>query len=123
MSITSAEMIPQKTGFSKPQFFSVISIVGLRRAVEMLKPGGKFYLFDVVFPAAMTDHENQFDDWVQSTADEIGPDFAPEVESTIRDEFVTCDWIMEGLLHHAGFQIDSIQYGDGFGANYICIKP
>ena len=39
------------------------------------------------------------------------------------DEFVTCDWIMEGLLRQAGFRIDNIQYTDRFGANYICARP
>ena len=98
-------------------------LVGLRRAIKMLKPGAKFYLFDVVFPAAMTDHESRFDDFVQSTANEVGPEFALEAETTIRDEFVTCDWIMEGLLRQAGFRIDNIQYTNRFGANYICARP
>jgi len=97
-------------------------LIGLRRAVEMLKPGGKLYLFDVAFPHNMTDYENQLDDWVQSTAEEVGSDFASEVETTIRDEFVTYDWVMEGLLRQAGFWIGSAQYTDRFGAKYVCTR-
>lgn len=97
-------------------------LVGLNRVAEMLKPGSKLYLFDVAFPHNMTDYEDQLDDWVRSTAAEVGSDFASEVESTIRDEFVTYDWVMEGLLRHAGFRIDSAQYTDRFGAKYVCTR-
>jgi ubiquinone/menaquinone biosynthesis C-methylase UbiE len=102
-----------------PDFWKLI---GLRRALEMLKPGGKLYLFDVVFPANITDYKSRFDDWAQSTAENIGADFAKEVETHIRDEYSTYDWIMEGLLERAGFQIDKIQNTDGFGTIYVCIK-
>ena len=95
--------------------------IGLRRTFEMLKPGGKLYLFDVVFPANMTDYKNRFDDWAQSTAENIGTDFATEVETHIRDEYSTYDWIMQGLLERAGFQIEKIQPTDRFGTIYICM--
>lgn len=97
-------------------------LIGLRRAVEMLKPGGRLYLFDVVFPTTMTDYESQFDEWVRSMAEDIGPDFASEVETTVRDGFATYNWIMEELLRRAGFRIDSAQYTDAFGAKYICTR-
>ena len=101
-----------------PDFWKLI---GLRRTFEMLKPGGKLYLFDVVFPANMTDYKNRFDDWAQSTAENIGTDFAAEVETHIRDEYSTYDWIMQGLLEYAGFQIEKIQPTDRFGTIYICM--
>jgi len=101
-----------------PDFWKLI---GLRRTIEMLKPGGKLYLFDVVFPANMTDYKSRFDDWVQSTAENIGTDFALEVETHIRDEYSTYDWIMQGLLERAGFQIEKNQHMDRFGTIYICI--
>ncbi len=97
-------------------------LIGLRRAVEMIKPGGGLYLFDVAFPYNMTDYESQLDDWVRSTAEKVGSDFASEVESTIRDEFVTYDWVMEGMLRRAGFRIDNAEYTDGFGAKYVCAR-
>ena len=101
-------------------------LVGLRRAVEMLKTGGRLYLFDIVFPSEIAGYEERFDEWVQSIATKAGLDFASEVETHmethIRDEYSTCDWIMEGLLSRAGFRIDNAQYTDGFGATYICTK-
>lgn len=102
-----------------PDFWKLI---GLKRTAGMIKPGGKLYLFDVVFPADMTDYKERFDDWVQSTGKNISPDFASEVETTIRDEYSTYDWIMEGFLERAGFRIDSAEYTDGFGVKYVCTK-
>jgi putative AdoMet-dependent methyltransferase len=102
-----------------PDFWKLI---GLRRASEMLKPGGRLYLFDVVFPSDITGYEARFDDWISFFARNVGPDFAVEAETHIRDEHSTYAWIMEGLLERAGFCIDSAEYADGFGATYICTK-
>jgi putative AdoMet-dependent methyltransferase len=97
-------------------------LVGLSQANEMLKPGGRLYLFDVVFPSDIAGYEARFDDWIDSFSRDVGPDFAVEVETHIRDEHSTYAWIMEGLLERAGFRIDSAEYADGFGATYICTK-
>jgi putative AdoMet-dependent methyltransferase len=95
--------------------------VGLLNVANMLKPGGKFYLFDVVFPM-MEDYEAHFNSWVDSFAEKVGPEFAVEVETHIRDEFSTFDWVMEGLLRRAGFQIDRADYDNQFGATYLCTR-
>ena len=94
---------------------------GLLNVANMLKPGGKFYLSDVVFPV-IEDYVALFSGWVDSFFEKVGPEFAGEVEIHIRDEFSTFDWVMEGLLHRAGFHIDSADYNDGFGATYLCTK-
>jgi len=96
--------------------------IGLKRLAGMLRPGGRFYLFDVVFPADMADYETQFDDWVGAMARNVGPEFAADVEAHLRDEHSTYDWVMEGFLTRAGFQIDSAQYAEGFNATYLCTK-
>jgi cyclopropane fatty-acyl-phospholipid synthase-like methyltransferase len=98
-------------------------LVGLQRIADMLKAGGMFYLFDVVFPSDITGIGDQFDQWIQSIEDTVGPTFAREVETHIRDEHSTCAWIMEGLLERAGLRIQNAEYTDSFGATYICIKP
>jgi putative AdoMet-dependent methyltransferase len=96
--------------------------IGLRRVAQMLRPGGRFYLFDVVFPAAMPDYAAQFDGWTAAMARNVGPEFGAEVETHLRDEHSTYDWVMEGLLTRAGFHIDSAQYADGFSATYLCTR-
>jgi cyclopropane fatty-acyl-phospholipid synthase-like methyltransferase len=98
-------------------------LVGLRRAAQMLITGGRMHLFDVVFPSNRVDYTADFDRWVQSTAAQVGADFAAEVETHIRDEHSTYDWVMEGFLRQAGFHIDSATYADDmFGATYLCTK-
>lgn len=96
--------------------------VGLWRVAKMLKPGGKFYLFDVVFPAEMVGYETRLAGWVRSLAEVVGAGFAAEAETHIRDEYSTYDWVMEGLLKRAGFRIDNIEYADGFGGTYLCTR-
>ena len=97
-------------------------LVGLQRVALMLKPGGRLYLFDVVFPAEMTDHEARLSAWVDSMSETVGADFATEAEAHLRDEYSTYDWVMEGLLDRAGFRIDDATYADGFGATYLCTQ-
>jgi hypothetical protein len=88
----------------------------------MLKPGGKFYLFDVVFSFDANEHRSAVDGWVQSTSQNVGPEFKEEVETHIRDEYSTFDWIMEGLLERAGFKIVNADYQDDFLVKYLCSK-
>ena len=45
-----------------------------------------------------------------------------DTEISIRDEYYTLDWIMEGLLTRAGFTIKKAEYTDGFMAFYLCEK-
>jgi len=96
--------------------------VGLRRAAEMLRKGGRLFLFDVAFPAEIDDYESRFDNWVKSTAQMVDEELASEVETHIRDEYSTFDWVMEGFLERAGFKIDSAEYANEFRATYICTK-
>jgi putative AdoMet-dependent methyltransferase len=97
-------------------------LAGLRRAAQMLKPGGALYLFDIVFPDADTDLPVKIDAWIGILRDKAGPEFAAEAETHVRDEYSTYGWVMEGLLARAGFRIDCAEYGEGFGAAYVCTR-
>ena len=88
----------------------------------MLKAGGRFFLFDIVFPSEATDIEDRISAWVRSTALQSGHELAAEAEIHIREEYSTYDWIMEGLLERAGFEIERAEYGDGFQATYVYIR-
>ncbi|KAF5412737.1 MAG: class I SAM-dependent methyltransferase [Euryarchaeota archaeon] len=97
-------------------------LVGLGRAAGMLKAGGRFFLFDIVFPSEATDLEDQINAWIRSIAERSGPELAAEAEIHIREEYSTYDWVMEGLLKRAGFEIESAEYGDGFQTTYVCTR-
>ncbi len=45
-----------------------------------------------------------------------------ESETHLRDEYSTCDWIMEGLLDKAGFDVEVADRKDDFLATYVCTK-
>lgn len=97
-------------------------LVGLRRLPAMLKPGGKFYLFDIVFPAGLDGYAARFEAWEQNIREKTGTEFVDEVATHIRDEYSTFDWVMESFLERAGFRIDTAEYAEHFGATYICTR-
>lgn len=102
-----------------PDFWKMI---GLRRIYKMLKERGKFYLRDVVFPSHIKNYDEYFQEIIHGLRKVAGDKIAEETEIHIRDEFSTLDWIMEGLLKSAGFNIERANYYEGFMADYLCVK-
>ncbi len=96
--------------------------VGLRRAADMIKPGGRLLLFDIVFPSDVEELDEVLASWIQSIRQESGPELAAEAEVHLREEYSTYDWIMEGLLERAGFRIDEAEYGQGLQTTYVCTR-
>lgn len=97
-------------------------LVALQRINAMLKKGGKFFLRDTVYSFAVEDYKGFFDNLLIGIKQVAGEELALDTKIAIRDEFSTCDWIMEGLLKRAGFAIDTLSYQDGFLAVYACTK-
>lgn len=94
----------------------------LKRCCEMLKPGGRFFLFDIVFPSADPELDRRIDEFIKGAEAMAGARLAEESVIHIRDEFSTYDWLMEGIIRRSGFKIDTVEYGKGFQATYICTK-
>ncbi|MDD3653966.1 MAG: methyltransferase domain-containing protein [Desulfotomaculaceae bacterium] len=97
-------------------------LVALKRINTMLKKGGKFFLRDTVYSFEVENYKEFFNTWLSSIGEVAGEELALDTKIAIRDEFSTCDWIMEGLIMRAGFTIDTLSYHDGFLAVYVCIK-
>ena len=97
-------------------------LVGLTRLAAMLKPGGRLHLFDVVFSFDIGQYESCFEQFTQRMSVQIGPNGEAESQTHLREEYSTCDWIMEGLLERAGFVMDVKDYQDDFLASYLCTK-
>ena len=98
-------------------------LVGLSRVAAMLKPGGSLCLFDVVYSCNAREHRAAFDQWVSSTEADLGKEFADETVIHIRDEYSTCDWILEGMLERSGFTIKAKRTLKTMpGTTYICIR-
>jgi putative AdoMet-dependent methyltransferase len=97
-------------------------LVGLKRLAQMCKPGGRLYLFDVVFSFSVDDYKSRIDRWVKFTAEKVGPTFAEEAKTHVREEYSTFGWIMEGLLKRAGFAIETADYKNDFMVAYLCTR-
>jgi putative AdoMet-dependent methyltransferase len=98
-------------------------LVGLSRVADMLKPGGSLCLFDMVYSCNAREHKAAFDQWVSSTESGLGKEFADETVIHIRDEYSTCDWILEGMLERASFTIKEKRTLKTMpGTTYICMK-
>ncbi len=100
-----------------PDFWKLIA---LRRIAGMLKPGGRFFLFDVVFPSEINNYEVQLNGLVSSMTQLVGKEFAVEIETHLREEYSTFDWVLEGMLKRIGFRIDSMTSTKDFHATYLC---
>ena len=102
-----------------PDFWKLIA---LSKLATMLKTDGKLYLFDVVFSFDVAEYKTCLDHWGKSFGQTMDTEFVAEVQTHIREEFSTSDWIMEGLLERAGFEIEHSDYKDDFLATYLCTK-
>lgn len=96
--------------------------VALARCRAMLKPAGRMYLFDVVFPSGEADIDQQLGTWIETVRTMAGDRLADEAAVHARDEFSTYDWVMEGMLRRGGFRIDTAGYTPGFQATYVCTR-
>lgn len=97
-------------------------LVALRRIYQLLRSGGMFYLRDIVFSFPVDNCQQFFSEWVAGIRRQAGEELAIDTEMSIREEYYTLDWIMEGLLTRAGFTIRQALYHDGFMAVYCCEK-
>lgn len=102
-----------------PDFWKQIALI---RINKMLKMNGLFYLFDIVFQFEPIDYKKKINNYISEFIEKAGMDFKTEVETHLRDEFSTFDWIMKGLITNAGFRIEKSRSHDGFSTEYICVK-
>ena len=98
-------------------------LVGLTRIADMLKPGGIMCLFDVVYSCSAREYKAAFEQWVSTTGADLGKEFADETVIHIRDEYSTCDWILEGMLERSGFTIREKKTLNTMpGTTYVCMR-
>ena len=76
--------------------------VALSNIARVLKPDGQFILRDVVF-ASVPDQAPEVE--LMNFVNSVPPALNKEVARHVAREFSTYDWIMQGLLERAGFEI------------------
>jgi len=96
--------------------------VGLLRLSKMLKEGGKFYLMDAVYSFQTENYQNFFQNLLTEMAKTNDGKPPRDVIRHIKEEHSTMNWILEGMLARAGFEINDIDYKNGFISTYLCTK-
>ncbi len=94
--------------------------VALHRLNGMLKTGGQLYLSDVIFEDRNV-REN-IERFLEAMENAGGPGIRRDIDTHIRNEFSTYDWIVEGLLERSGFRVTSKIMYKGVIGRYLCRK-
>jgi hypothetical protein len=102
-----------------PDFWKQIALL---RIFDMLNEGGKFCLRDVVYSFDPRDQEKFFGEFISKASGKGGPEFAARILDHIKKEYSTMDWIMQGMIERAGFEITRLEHSHGFFGLYLCTK-
>lgn len=98
--------------------------LALARVAALLRPGGIFFLRDLVYNFDPTEADGAIEGWLSGAAarSEEGWTRAELVEH-LNNECSTYTWLLEPLLERAGFAIREVQARpQGAYATYICVK-
>lgn len=105
------------TGMAMHHLPDLWKMAALLRVNRWLKPGGSFCLHDVVFSPSPDDFNQYFDRAVEVRLGASQDNFIRHV----KQEYSTLNWIMEGLLERAGFEvIDKISGQPDWVTIYNC---
>jgi putative AdoMet-dependent methyltransferase len=111
--VTTKSALHQLPDFWKQQ--ALLNVAG------MIRPGGTFYLWDVIFSFEPADADADLQRWIDTAGRPDGEGFTrADFEAHVREEFSTHDWIMEGMLERAGFDIVSRAFPRPTHAEFHC---
>ena len=102
-----------------PDFWKMIA---LKRLNRMLKPGGRFFLLDLVFCFDIDGYGSKIDEWLQEMGALGGESIIKENTVHIREEFSTWDWVLREMLGKVGFEILNESNPLGNVKGFICKK-
>jgi ubiquinone/menaquinone biosynthesis C-methylase UbiE len=103
-----------------PDFWKMVAF---QRISSMLKPGGHFYLQDVIFSFPPAEYEKAIAAWIDRAAKPENEGWTKqEYEMHVREEHSTFAWIVEEMLQKAGFNILETNYLSPVAAEFLCEK-
>ena len=98
--------------------------IALTRIHNMLRPGGTFFLRDVVFSFPPEAFQHYIEQWIDEMTGSSEQSFSrADFEMHVRDEYSTYSWLLEALMQRAGLIITERQYSSPTYAEYLCHKP
>lgn len=98
--------------------------VALARIAALLRPGGIFYLRDLIFDFAPAEADAKIESWLAHAAARPEDGWTrAELATHLREEYSTYSWLMEALIERAGFTIRERDLtASGIYATYACEK-
>jgi SAM-dependent methyltransferase len=95
--------------------------VALMRVRDMLRPGGVFRLWDVIYDFPLAEAADRIEAWCAMGGDRVEGEWSrAEMEEHVRDEHSTFTWLFEPMLAQSGFEIiEAVRSGDGFESKYL----
>jgi ubiquinone/menaquinone biosynthesis C-methylase UbiE len=101
-----------------PDFWKAVALGRLRR---MLRNGGLFRLWDVVYSFSPAEAEAGVEAWCASVGETVeGAWSRGELEEHVRDEHSTFTWLLEPMIVRSGFEIVRAEHSeDGISAQYL----
>lgn len=104
-----------------PDFWKALALV---RIAAMLKPGGVLYLRDLIFSFEPEDAEHRIEAWLAGASEHPNLGWTrAELETHLREEYSTYSWLLEPMIEHAGFTIQSAQHSASrIYSAYTCLK-
>ena len=101
-----------------PDFWKATALARVR---SMLRPGGVFRLWDVVYDFPLVEAAARIEAWCAMGGDVVEGEWSrAELEEHVRDEHSTFSWLIEPMLAQANLEIlDVVRSGDGFESRYL----
>ncbi|MDD1752185.1 MAG: class I SAM-dependent methyltransferase [Methanotrichaceae archaeon] len=101
-----------------PDFWKQIALL---RISEMIKPGGKLYIKDIIYSFDPKKSKSFFERYITdlSTTGKGDPGYFIK---HVKDEYSTLTWILDGMIKKASFRIDWTDNQDEFIAAYLCTR-
>lgn len=101
-----------------PDFWKAIALDRLRR---MLKPGGVFRLWDVVYDVEPSEAVDRIEAWCATGGETVEAEWSrAELEEHVRDEHSSFSWVLEPMIRRCGFEIEQAEHSaDGIFATYV----
>jgi ubiquinone/menaquinone biosynthesis C-methylase UbiE len=101
-----------------PDFWKAMALDRMRR---MVRPGGVFRLWDVVYDFAPAEAAHRLEAWYRTAGEDPEAEWSrAELEEHVRDEHSTFTWILEPMMQRSGFEIEQAEHSeDGVMARYV----